>query len=64
MGKMKMAHQTLKMEIRITFSVAITNTSNVDIPEGVTIGFKVVVDGTTTYRNQKFKDGLKSRTDS
>lgn len=50
----------LKNGDKVTFSVAITNTSNVDIPEGVTIGFKVVVDGTTTYRNQKFKDGLKA----
>lgn len=33
----------LKNGDKVTFSVAITNTSNVDIPEGVTIGFKVVV---------------------
>ncbi|MCR5255850.1 MAG: hypothetical protein K6D96_07930 [Acetatifactor sp.] len=43
---------------KVSFTAAVRNTSNVNIPAGVTIGLKITVDGKGSYTNVSFKDGL------
>lgn len=45
---------------KVTFTAAIRNTSNVDIPEGVAIQVKITVDGKGSYTNTTYKGGLKA----
>lgn len=51
---------TLKKGDKVTFTAAIRNTSNVDIPEGVSIGVKFTVDDKGSYTNTSYKGGLKA----
>lgn len=45
---------------KVTFTTAVKNTSNVDIPEGVAIQIKITVDGKGSYTNTTYKGGLKA----
>lgn len=45
---------------KVTFTAAIKNTSNVDIPAGVAIQVKITVDGKGSYTNTTYKGGLKA----
>lgn len=45
---------------KVAFSAAIKNNSSVDIPEGVSIGVKITVDGKGSYTNTTYKGGLKA----
>lgn len=45
---------------KVSFTAAVKNNSNVDIPEGVSIGVKITVDDNVSYSITAYKGGLKA----
>ena len=52
---------SLKEGDDVTFKFAVTNVSNVDIPAGVNIGVKIIVDSEQSFVTASYKNGLKAK---
>ena len=52
---------SLKEGDDVTFKFALQNVSNIDIPAGVNIGVKIIVDGEQSYVTASYKNGLKAK---